>query len=232
MKKFNSSPVGRRVAGVVGALVLISGSAFATAIGSGEANTSGTVVVNSMGIFFSNFTSPGPDTGSYTGTTTVTQGNLVGAPTLTPNLTNWASFTTPSGTIMFDLKTLNAGFGTAAGCTSNAIGSTCTPSATSGITLTQISANQVSISLSGSGIAYTGTSGSGSTSTVVSFTSQNNLPGTIAGILAAVTSGQGFTDSVSATYTSTSAVPEPMTLSMMGVGLLGLSLISRRRKKS
>ncbi len=31
---------------------------------------------------------------------------------------------------------------------------------------------------------------------------------------------------------STSSVPEPMTLSMMGVGLLGLSLISRRRKKS
>jgi hypothetical protein len=30
----------------------------------------------------------------------------------------------------------------------------------------------------------------------------------------------------------TSGVPEPMTLSMMGVGLLGLSLISRRRKKS
>ncbi len=30
----------------------------------------------------------------------------------------------------------------------------------------------------------------------------------------------------------TSGVPEPMTLSMMGVGLLGLSLISRRRKKN
>lgn len=30
----------------------------------------------------------------------------------------------------------------------------------------------------------------------------------------------------------TSTVPEPMTLSMMGAGLLGLSLISRRRKKS
>ncbi len=30
----------------------------------------------------------------------------------------------------------------------------------------------------------------------------------------------------------TSSVPEPMTLSMMGAGLLGLGLISRRRKKS
>jgi len=32
------------------------------------------------------------------------------------------------------------------------------------------------------------------------------------------------------TQVYTSAVPEPMTLSMMGVGLLGLSLISRRKK--
>ena len=37
----------------------------------------------------------------------------------------------------------------------------------------------------------------------------------------------GFTNSH-----ETSGVPEPMTLSMMGAGLLGLSLISRRRKKS
>jgi hypothetical protein len=66
---------------------------------------------------------------------------------------------------------------------------------------------------------------------VVSFTSQNNVPGTITGILAEVASGSGFTDSVSATYDSASTVPEPMTLSMMGVGLLGLGLV-RRRKKS
>ena len=230
MNKFKISPVARRVAVFACALVLISGSAFATAIGSGEANTGGTVLVNSSGIFFSNFTAPGPNTGAYGSTTAVTQGDLIGAPTLTPNLTNWATFTTPSGTIMFDLQTLNPGYGTALACTSNAIGSTCTPSPTSGITLTQVSANQVSITLTGSGIAYTGASGTGSTSTVVSFSSQNNLPGTITEILAAVLSGQGFQDSVSATYTSTSAVPEPMTLSMMGIGLLGLGLISRRRK--
>jgi hypothetical protein len=231
MRKFKNSPVALRMGTVLGALVLISGSAFATAIGSGEANTGGTVLVNSSGIFFTNFTAPGPNTGAYGGTTGVTQGNLVGAPTLTPNLSNWATFTTPTGTITFDLQTLNPGFGSAAGCTSNAVGSTCTPSATSGVTLTQISSNQVQIALSGSGIAYLGTSGSGSTKTVVSFTSQNNLPGTITEILAEVISGAGFTDSVSATYTSTSAVPEPATLSMMGLGLLGLGLV-RRRKKS
>ncbi len=42
----------------------------------------------------------------------------------------------------------------------------------------------------------------------------------------------GITDSTSATFSPVSGVPEPMTLSMMGVGLLGLGLISRRRKQS
>lgn len=233
MNKFKISPLVRKGVTLVGALALISGSAFATSIGTGEVNTAGTVLVNSTGIYFSNFTAPGPNTGSYTGTTLVTQNNLTGAPTLTPNITGWATFMTPGGTIVFDLQTINPGYGTVAGCSSNAIGSTCTPSATSGITLTQVSATSVSISFGGSGIAYIGTSSSGSSPTVVSFTSQNNVPGTITAILAEVANG-GFTDSVSATYDSTrvSSVPEPMTFSLMGVGLLGLGIFSRRRTKS
>jgi len=233
MNTYNSSPKGKRVATVVAALLLISASAFATAIGTGEANTGGTVFVSSAGIFFSNFTAPGPNTGSYAGTTSVTQGNLVGAATLTPNIANWATFTGPvGGPIIFDLQTINPGVGTAAECLSNTVGNRCTPSANSGITITQVSATQVSISFTGSGIAYTGTSGTGSSPTVVSFTSQNNIPGTITQILLAVNT-TGFTNSVSATYDSTgpATVPEPMTLSMMGIGLLGLGLL-RRRKKS
>jgi PEP-CTERM motif-containing protein len=233
MNKNKSSPIGLRIIGVAGALVLMSGSVFATAIGTGEANTGGTVLVSSAGIFFSNFTAPGPNTGSYAGTTSVTQGNLVGAATLTPNLSNWATFTGPAGgPIIFDLQTINPGVGNLAGCLSDTVGNRCTPSANSGITITQVSANQVSISLTGSGIAYTGSSATGSTPTVVSFTSQNNIPGTITSILLAVNT-TGFTNSVSATYDSTGAatVPEPMTLSMMGFGLLGLGLL-RRRKQS
>lgn len=236
MSEFKNSPVGRRVAVVLGALVLISGSAFATAIGTGESNTAGTVNVSIAGITFSGFTPTLPlgtsQTGSFTGTTTVTQGNLSGAATLTPNLTNWATFTgAPGGPIIFDLHTLNPGIGTAAECLSNSVGNRCTPSANSGITISQISANQVSISLGGNGIAYTGTSVSGSSAAVVSFTSQNNIPGTITQILAAVQTAGGFTNSVSATYDTASAVPEPMTFSMLGIGLLGLGLL-RRHKRS
>jgi hypothetical protein len=233
-----------RVAAVMGALALISASAFGTAIGTGQANTAGRVTVNSNGIFFSNFVPvtipcsttdcPGPtipSNGPYTGTTSVLQGNLVGTPTLTPNLTDWAEFVGASaGLIKFDLQTLNPGTGTLAGCGSNAQGSTCTPTG-SPITLTQISASSVSISLSGNGRAYTGTNAT-SSPTLVSFSSQNNVPGTITSILAAVLSSDGFTNSVSATYSTTgvSTVPEPMTLSMMGFGLMGLGLIARRRK--
>ena len=221
---------------VVAALVLVSGSVFATAIGTGESNTAGTVNVSLAGIIFSGFVPTLPlgssQTGAFAGTTAVTQGNLAGAPTLTPNLSNWSTFTgVAGGPIIFDLQTLNAGVGTAAECLSNTVGNRCTPSATSGITISQISTGQVSISLSGNGIAYTGTSGTGSTLAVVSFTSQNNIPGTITQILAAVQSQAGFTNSVSATYDTSSTVPEPATLSMMGLGLLGLGLIGRRKRK-
>jgi hypothetical protein len=160
------------------------------------------------------------------------QGNLVGSPSLTPNLVDWSEFSpVTGGPIKFDLQTLAAGFGTLAGCGSNAIGSLCTPTG-SPITLAQVGLSSVSISLSGNGIAYTGTSGTGSSPTVVSFTSQNNVPGTITAILAAVQTANGFTNSVSATYSTTgpTTVPEPMTLSMMGFGLIGLGLIARRRK--
>jgi len=236
MSKFKNSPSARRVVTLAGALALLSGSAFATPIGTGEANTGGTVLVNSSGITFTSFTAPGPNTGSYSGTTGVTQGNLIGVPTLSPGIVGWATFTTPSGLIKFDLQTINAGFGTGScvGPTSDVVGNSCTPSPLSGITLTQTATNAVSISFSGKGIAYMTDSTGGSSPTVVSFTSQNNVPGTISGILAEVASGAGFTDSVSATYDSTgpATVPEPATLSMMGIGLLGFGLIGRRKRKA
>jgi len=215
---------GGRFAVIAAAAVVISASAFGTGIGAGQDQTAGVVTVDLTGIHFSNFVTTGPDTGAYAGNTTVTQMSLIGAPNLNPNIAQWASFTVPSGIIWFDLNTLNAGAGTNAGCASNAVGTLCTPTG-SPVTLDQLTASTVILTLTGNGIAYMGTS-TGGTPTIVSFSSQNNIPGTISGILAQVANG-GFTDSVSATYSS---VPEPLTFSMMGIGLLGLGLIARRRK--
>jgi hypothetical protein len=216
----------------LGSLVLIlAASTFGTAITSGQDQTIGSVTVSGAGVTFSNFTTIGAlDTGAYAGNTAVTQGNLIGAPTLTPGLVGWSTFTIPTGIIIFDLNTIDPGIGTAAQCLSNTIGNQCTPSASSGFTLTQVAANKVSISLNGNGIAYTGTSATGSTLTGVAFTSQNLIPGTITGILSLVNSPSGFVaDSVSATYSSTSAVPEPATSGLIGTALLGLGLFARRR---
>ncbi len=84
---------------------------------------------------------------------------------------------------------------------------------------------------SGKTLASFSNTSAGGTATA-SFASQSTI-WIIKDITAALSPGinsitvSGFTNS-----TETSGVPEPMTLSMMGVGLLGLSLISRRRKKS
>ena len=82
MTKFENSRR-RKVVTFLGALALISGSAFATPVGTGESNTAGTVTVTSGGIFFNGFTPTLPlatsQTGAFAGTTSVTQGNLAGA---------------------------------------------------------------------------------------------------------------------------------------------------------
>jgi len=222
------------------ALALMSVSAYGAAIISGTDNTVGNVTVDAAGnLLFSNFTTIGPDTGAYLLNLgqPVTQGNLTGPPTLTPNLIGWATFTLASGPspIIFDLQTLSGGFGTPAGCSSNLKGSSCTPSPSSGITLVQISSiasgdlsNNVAITLTGNGIAYTGSSATGSTPTTVSFSTQNNLPGTITGILAAIAGGSFTVNSVSATYTSVNPIPEPATFGLIGFALVGLGFAKRR----
>jgi len=73
-------------------------------------------------------------------------------------------------------------------------------------------------------LAFLSVAGGGSAS--ASFTSTNPI-----WIFKDINANGSSISEVNQVYTS-STVPEPMTLSMMGVGLLGLGLISRRRKKS
>jgi hypothetical protein len=230
-----SSAAFRRFVGISAAVLFISASAFGTAILSGEDNISGTVTVDSSGIFFFVGATPeiyvpgSPDTGAYVGNTSGTIADLPGPPTLAPDIIDFTTFVGPvPGPIMFDLLTFAPGFGTAPGCLSSAVGSECTPPG-SPITLTQATPTTVDISLNGTGFAYTGTSGLGETPTTVGFTTQflnTNIPA----LLTAVETDGGVTDSYSATFISTATtVPEPATQLLMGAGLFLVGLIARKK---
>ncbi|HVW86782.1 MAG TPA: PEP-CTERM sorting domain-containing protein, partial [Bryobacteraceae bacterium] len=212
-----------------GATANITGCAVVTmsTIGFGASASGSTCSITST------FTAASPDTGSYSGLTGGTLKMLTGGPAtgvLAMPITDFATFVTPTDTVHFDLTEIDPGSGNAGACTSNTVGNSCTPPG-SPFTLTQVTANKVAISLSLNGLAYINNT-TNANATGALFTTQNLIPGTITGILAQVTSPGGFTaDSFSATFVS-SAVPEPGTLTMLcaGVGMLGISFISRKRR--
>jgi hypothetical protein len=227
------------IIGIAGCLLATSSDFAATLVippGGAQANILGCVFINSTGLMFSNcttaneFTAGGPDTGSYSTLTGGTIDNLSPpAPGIlgTP-IVDFISFTVTGGPIDFNLNQIEPGIGNTANCTSNAIGSACTP-AGSALTLTQ-TATGVSVSLSVEGIAYFGASTTGSNPTNITFSVPNTIPGTVTGVLADIESTTGITDSFSATVASIGAVPEPGTLMMacLGLGMLTTGFIRRR----
>ena len=216
--------------------LFLTGSAQATTI-TGQANIAGNVTVSGNTIAFSpTFMSTvgATETGSFTGLTGGTIGSLTNGPqTGNVSVPGFINFNQGvASPITFDLTYIAPGIGTVANCSSSAIGAQCTPTG-SPFTLFQLSSNTVLASLNLNGVAYTGSSATGSTPTVGVFSTQDVMYGTIPAVIAALQGGGTLTGiTYSASFVASPTVPEPASMLLMGMGLLGAGLVARRKSRS
>jgi hypothetical protein len=139
---------------------------------------------------------------------------------------------TPSGAlpvpdIEFYLKTLFAGVGGTANCgAAPAAGQTCTPSGAS-VTFLNTSGSTSSATVSATGLARRISTNEFDALSIV-FTSQFNVP--FQSVLSQFAAAGSVTNTYSASF-SASPVPEPMTVSLLGLGLIGLGLFRHRMVK-
>ncbi len=220
--------------------LLFTNLANATPV-TGSANIAGNVTVQDGTIGFSpTFTSTtgAQETGGFGGLTAGTIQALTGGPVtgiLPTPITNFISFNAGVALpVSFDLTYVAPGVGTLAGCFSASLGSECTPTG-SPFTLFQLSSNTVLASLQLNGVSYTGTSASGTSPTTAIFSTQTVINGTLPQIYALLAGGgaiSGVTYSATFVATPGPTVPEPASMLLMGVGLVGAGLVARRKVRS
>jgi hypothetical protein len=199
----------------------------------GMANIAGNVSVTFTSINFNpSFvsTAGAMETGSFSGLTGGTIMSLTGGPaTGATNIPNFAMFTTGVATpVVFNLTNIAAGVGTLAGCGSSAVGSVCTPTG-SPFTLVQLTSSTVVATLQLDGEAYTGSAATGTSPTTAVFSTQLVAPGTIPTVLAQLAAGGVSGITYSASFISANPVPEPASMLLLGIGLVGAGLVARRK---
>jgi hypothetical protein len=219
-------------------VLLITNSAKATTV-SGQANIAGNVTVQDGTITFAptfTNTSGAMETGDFAGLTGGTIQTLTGGPItgfLPTPIAGFINFTGGvAAPITFDLTYIAPGVGTQAGCFSATPGSACTPNG-SPFTLFQLTSNTVLASLQFNGVSYTGSAATGTSPTTAIFSTQTAIGGTLPEIFALLAGGgavSGVTYSASFVATNpTPPVPEPASMMLMGLGLVGAGLIARRK---
>ena len=214
-------------------LSFFSGTAGAAAV-TGVSNIAGSVRVTNDSILFNPVfsTNGGLETESFAGLTGGSIGTLTGGPsTGDVNMPGFIHFSDGVGApITFDLTYIAPGTGSLAGCSSGTAGASCTV-AGSPITLFQLSNGTVTASLQMNGEAYTDPRATGYSFAKGIFSTQFVVPGTIPEILAKLQTTGGIDSTYSASF-STSPVPEPASMLMMGLGLVGAGLVARKKVRS
>ena len=179
---------------------------------------------NVTGTGSGDLTANGGDAAGGTINTLSSATNPVGVTLATPTL--FVTFAGPPNDISFYMQTVFPGVGDPT-CSSL----TCTPPG-SAVTFLNGSGGNSSATITMQGFArHASDAGSGfalASPLQMVFTAQFNQP--YATVIANFQSSGSLTSTYSANFTSTApaAVPEPVTLSLIGVGLLGLGIIRRR----